>query len=244
MNSLWTKPLIFNHFLSYEQNWKQVVKVLPQQPWRIKRVYEPDEGHLNQIFNSFQLKDQVTLGPRIQNYYPLHGWPKCACRMHGWTLQHRTSPPLPPDYCPFAIVLMDSTFLFPCSLHHPLFVVVSTSLPRHPQTAPTHQFSPSLSRANSLAICSASCTQSVFLPVAWADMSLPPPLPSSRGQSSWTHSLAFRPRLATFWGGREKTDGGEGYCDMHSMPGHKAIVQLALCDFFLCDCSSQYFHRP
>lgn len=53
-----------------------------------------------------------------------------------------------------------------------------------------------------MAICSASCMHCVFLPVAWADMSLPPPLPSSRGHNSWTHSLAFRPRLATSW--REK----------------------------------------
>lgn len=37
-------------------------------------------------------------------------------------------------------------------------------------------------------------------------MSLPPPLPSSRGHSSWTHSLAFRPRLAASCGGR----GGSG----------------------------------
>lgn len=53
--------------------------------------------------------------------------------------------------------------------------------------------SPSLSRANSCARLMASGMLVVFVPLAWADTSLPPPRPPSSGVTCCTHALAFRP---------------------------------------------------
>lgn len=69
--------------------------------------------------------------------------------------------------------------------------------------------SPRRSLAKSVASFRASCRQPTFLPVACAEMSFPPPLPSIKPDTSCTHWLAFRPLFAVSWAGKETQRSGQ-----------------------------------